>query len=258
MIKTNEVFKYIGVIGVSLFYMILLIFAQLSFQTTVENEYAKLMIALGMGIFYPLLIYFLNQIYFKHINLNPPKLLKFNLSLIKNIMIGVLIGLLALYLSGLIFYFQTKDVANFFFKVIFDLVIFNILTAIGEEIIFRGTLLNFFVQKHNRYTGLIISSLLFAAIHLLNMLMGQEISLSFLLTLTLAGLFLGLIYLNFGLVSAIAAHYTWNLLHAGANFDEQNDHTVQIVLTLLCIGLFYRNWKNSNVKKMSADNNVKK
>lgn len=243
MIKTNELLKYIGVIGVSLFYMLLLIFAQLSFQTTVENENLKLMIALGMGILFPLLIYFLNQIYFKYVNLDPPKLLKLNQRFVKNLMIGVLIGLLALYISGLIFYFQTKDITNFFFKVSFNLVIFNIITAIGEEIIFRGTLLNFFVQKRNQYTGLIISSLLFASIHLLNMLMGQEISLSFLLTLTLAGLFLGLIYLNFGLVSAIATHYTWNLLHAGANFSEQNGYNVQIVLALLCIGLFYRNWK---------------
>ncbi|WP_445722823.1 lysostaphin resistance A-like protein [Flavobacterium sp.] len=254
MIKTNEVLKYIGVIGVSLFYMILLIFAQLSFQTTVENENAKLMIALGMGIFFPLFIYFLNHIYFNYVNLEPPKLLKLNQKLIKKIMIGVIIGLLALYISGLIFYFQTKDIANFFFKVSFNLVIFNILTAIGEEIIFRGTLLNFFVQKRNQYIGLVISSLLFASIHLLNMLMGQEIGLSFLLTLTLAGLFLGLIYLNFGLVSAIATHYIWNLLHAGANFNEQSGYTVQIVLTLLCIGLFYINWKNSNAEKMPAAN----
>lgn len=243
MNNTKGVLQYLGVIMVSLFYMTLLIFAQLSFQTTAEDENLKLLIALGMGILFPYVIYILNNLYFKKIGLTPPPLLRLNSKLLKNIIIGFSLGLLALYLSGLLFYFQTNDITNFLFKVSFPLVVFNILTAIGEEIIFRGTLLNFFVQKRNQYTGLIISSLLFAAIHLLNMLMGQEVSISFLLTLTLAGLFLGLIYLNFGLVSAIATHYIWNLLHAGANFSEQSGYNVQIVLTLLCIGLFYRNWK---------------
>lgn len=240
----KKVLQYLGVILVSLLYMTLLIFAQLSFQVTTENENLRLLIAMGMGILYPYTIYVLNNVYFKKIGLTSPPMLTLNTKLLKNIIIGFLLGLLALYLSGLVFYFQTNDINNLFFKVSFPLMVFNILTAIGEEIIFRGTLLNFFAQKNKRYMGLIISAIIFALIHLLNVLMGQEVSISYILTLILAGIFLGLIYLNFGLVSAIATHYIWNLLHAGANFNEQDNHTVQFVLALLCIGLFYRNWKN--------------
>lgn len=257
MTGTKGVLQYLGVFIVLLIYMTLLIFAQLSFQTTVEDENLKLWIALAMGILFPYIIYVLNRIYFKKMGLNPPQLLKINWKLLKNIGIGLLLGLLALYLSGLLFYFQTKDFNNLLFKISFPLVVFNILTAIGEEIIFRGTLLNFFAQKNKRYVGLIISAIVFALIHLLNVLMGQEVSMSHIVTLALAGLFLGLIYLNFGLVSAIATHYIWNLLHAGSNFSEEG-YTVQSVLFILCLGLFYLDMKNQklNNKTMPAHNSV--
>ncbi|WP_369409906.1 CPBP family intramembrane glutamic endopeptidase [Wocania arenilitoris] len=139
-----------------------------------------------MGILFPYAIYLLNNLYFKKIGLTPPPLLRLNVTLLKNIIIGFLLGLLALYLSGLLFYFQTNDINNFFFKVSFPLIVFNILTAIGEEIIFRGTLLNVFAQKNKRYLGLIISAIIFALIHLLNVLIGQEVSISHILTLILA------------------------------------------------------------------------
>ena len=256
MTSKKKAFQYIGIFMVSLFYMTLLIFAQLSFQQTTEDENIKLLIALGMGILFPYLIYVLNGFYFKKLGLNVPHMLKFNLKLLKNIIIGVLLGLLALYLSGLLFYIQTKDITNFIFKVSFPLVVFNILTAIGEEVIFRGTLLNFFAQKKKRYIGLIVSAIIFALIHLLNVLMGQEVSLSHILTLVLAGLFLGLIYLNFGLVSSIATHYIWNLLYAGSNFSEEG-FTVQFVIFILCIGLFYldnKKKKSYNEIKPAANN----
>jgi len=251
------VLQYFGVILVSLFYMTLLIFAQLSFQTSIEDENLKLLIALGMGILFPYAIYILNNLYFKKIGLTPPPLLKLNSKLLKNIIIGFLLGLLALYLSGLLFYFQTNDITNFLFKLSFPLVVFNILTAIGEELIFRGTILNFFAQKKKRYIGLIISAIIFALIHLLNVLMGQEVSFSQIITLVFAGLFLGLIYLNFGLLSSIATHYIWNLLYAGANFSEEG-YTVQFVLFILCIGLFYLDRKNQklNNETMPAANIV--
>jgi len=235
--KSNPLIQYTSVVLVTLFYMVLLILAQLSFQATVESLSLKIVIATLVGLLFPVVIYFLNLKYFRWAGLEPPQKLSINKDFFIKLAIGFLIALILLYSIGLLFFLQTNDVKNLLFKVSFSLVVFNILTAIGEEVIFRGTFLNFFAQKNKKYLGLLITSSIFSLIHLLNLLLGQEVSMVMILSLFLAGLLLGLIYLRFGIVSAIATHYLWNLLYGGASFSSESYAGISVLATA-CLILF--------------------
>lgn len=245
----NSIIQYSSIFLISTLYMTLLILAQLSFSS-INDINLQLLVSLIMGILFPILIYLLNIKLFSYLKIEAPSKLNCNIKLIKRIVIGFFFSLIALYITGTINYFQTSNVNNFIFKLHFNLAIFNIITAIGEEVIFRGTLLHFFEKKKQKYIGLIISSIAFSLIHLLNLLIGRPVGINTIIMLTLAGLFLGLIYLNYGIVSAISAHYLWNLLHAGNHFNEEN-YSVKIALITLCLILFIlHNYKIKSKKNL--------
>lgn len=239
MKKRSDLFQYISFFIVFIIYMILLIIAQRSFGMIdkEKNLNLKLIISLIVGIIFPFIIHYLNSKYFTYIGIEPTNRITLNIKTINKIIIGFLFSLLALYISGFIFFIENNEIKYLLFKISFPLIIFNIITAIGEEIIFRGTILYFFIKKDKKYLGLIISSSIFSLIHLLNLLMGYEINISSLITLVVAGLFLGLIYINFGIISSISAHYLWNLVYAGSSFNEESSE-VQIVILVLCVVLF--------------------
>ena len=82
-----------------------------------------------------------------------------------------------------------------------------VLAAIGEELMFRGYILNNLMQSANRYAALIISALLFALAHNAN----PNFNWLAFLNIFLAGLFLGINYIHTqNLWYAIMLHFTWN------------------------------------------------
>lgn len=81
------------------------------------------------------------------------------------------------------------------------------LVAFAEELVFRGYILNNLLQSMNKWTALIISSLLFTLFHLSN----PDISLLALLNIFLSGLMLGINYIfTKNLWFAILLHFSWN------------------------------------------------
>lgn len=97
--------------------------------------------------------------------------------------------------------------------------------AISEELVFRGYILNNLLQSFNKWTALVISSLLFTLFHLSN----PGISAIPLATLFLGGLLFGINYIyTKNLWFPILLHFSWNLFQgplagykvSGINFSS--------------------------------------
>lgn len=113
--------------------------------------------------------------------------------------------------------------------------IFQLLVATGEEISFRGYILKNLMSETGVVTGIILSSLMFSAIHLpsfiyyrLDILNG---ALAF-IVVALLGAIVSIIYLNYGLGSAISFHFAWNFLQYNVfNLSESHEGIMVISYT---------------------------
>ncbi|WP_430409753.1 CPBP family intramembrane glutamic endopeptidase [Kordia sp.] len=86
-------------------------------------------------------------------------------------------------------------------------IIFFIIISLIEEILCRGYILNQLLQTSNKYVALVISSIIFTALHSLNPNMGTIP----VLNLFLAGILLGITYIyTKNLWFPIALHFSWN------------------------------------------------
>ncbi len=93
-----------------------------------------------------------------------------------------------------------------FLNLLFCFLLF-VMVSVSEELLFRGYVLNNLMQSFNKYIALLASSVLFALMHLANPNFGWVE----LLSLTLAGIVLGLSYVyTKSLWFPIALHFSWN------------------------------------------------
>ena len=115
----------------------------------------------------------------------------------------ILIGFLALWISGMLTVtgFQFNPISIFFYLLMFIIVAFN------EEILVRGYILVNLMDSMNKYVALILSSLLFSAMHMMN----ANMSLVPAINIFLAGILLGIYFIHKGnLWFPIGMHFTWN------------------------------------------------
>lgn len=93
--------------------------------------------------------------------------------------------------------------------------IFQLLVAAGEELSFRGYILKNLIHETGAGTGIILSSFMFSTIHLLSFIYyGLDIPggvIAFIVVGLLSAI-VSIIYLNYGLGSAISFHFAWNFL----------------------------------------------
>ena len=82
--------------------------------------------------------------------------------------------------------------------------------ALGEEVVFRAGIVHFTVHFFGPMWGLLAGSIPFGFLHLLGNFFGQKRKASQIFGITLAGLMLTLVYLNFGLIAAFLCHLVWN------------------------------------------------
>ena len=105
-------------------------------------------------------------------------------------------------------------------EILFSVGLF-IIVAISEEVLIRGYILRNLMYSFNKYTALIISSILFSVIHGFN----PDMSWLSYLNLFLAGILLGASYIyTKNLWFPIALHFSWNffLFFFGFNVSGQN------------------------------------
>jgi membrane protease YdiL (CAAX protease family) len=92
-------------------------------------------------------------------------------------------------------------ISMFFYLLMF------IVVALNEEILMRGYVLINLMDSMNKYIALVVSSLLFSAMHLMN----PNVSLVSVINLFLAGILLGIYFIHKGnLWCPIGMHLTWN------------------------------------------------
>ncbi|MFZ4712166.1 MAG: CPBP family intramembrane glutamic endopeptidase [Bacteriovoracaceae bacterium] len=97
------------------------------------------------------------------------------------------------------------------FEVVSQL-LFQVRPAVIEEVGFRFGLVLLSFYFYGWKWAVVLGSIPFGALHLLNFIDGQEIYWDYIIGTTAAGLFLSSLFLNFNLSTAISAHYTWNVL----------------------------------------------
>ena len=113
------------------------------------------------------------------------------------------LGFLFLYITS---YLTVVDMA-LNTETIFGTFLFFAFVAINEEVIFRGYILNNFMQSMNKYVALAISAVLFALIHGFN----PNITIVAIVNLVLAGFVLGIPYIHTkNLWLPIFFHLSWN------------------------------------------------
>lgn len=115
------------------------------------------------------------------------------------------VGFIILYLNGSI---QLDDVQFHFQYIILSFLIY-ICVAVAEETLCRGYILGNLMNVTNKFVSLILSSLLFALLHILN----PNLALLPMINLFLAGLLLGASYMyTRNLWFPISLHLFWNFI----------------------------------------------
>ena len=195
------------------------------------------------------ILYFLISILFKHFKITN-NLFKNG---IKDLAYGLIIGSLALVFSVLILLVSNKH--SIFVNVpemnlIMDQVLFQLRPALIEEIGFRLGMVTITLYFFGKKWALVVGSLPFGVLHLLNFVSGQEIIWEYILGTSIAGLFLTLIYFNFQILSAIGCHYIWNVLASViSEHSTFKQHELEggsgtlIVLIVFSVYLYFRSKK---------------
>lgn len=116
---------------------------------------------------------------------------------------------------------------------------YNIFPAISEEILFRAGLIHAFYVIGKRRRGLLVSGIIFGLFHLMN-LRGETIAtqeLIWIFNLMCAGVILGYLYIRFGLLISIFAHWFWNTSW-GNTMQQVEQSLVSTVVFVSFIVLF--------------------
>lgn len=164
-------------------------------------------------------------------NVDKEKFMKLGLSTkgrLKEFNMGFLIGAVVMLFAYLLLYFMDEIR---FKKIDYNtdeltlLILVCSFVAISEEVLMRGYVLKNLMLSFNRYVALIVSSFLFAVIHLAN----PNIDWLGFLNLFLAGILLGISYVyTKNLWFPIALHWSWNLFQTliGFNVSGQDFYSI--------------------------------
>jgi len=136
---------------------------------------------------------------------------------LKKLLLGILLGLATSMVSGLLYYAVYKPEISHNLPVIFKqnlplAATSNISSAVIEEAAFRGGLVHFIAAYWGQTAGLLGGSIPFGLAHLAGRIWGIPVDLLHVIGTAMAGLLLSLVYLRWGLLSAIGLHWTWNSL----------------------------------------------
>ncbi len=102
--------------------------------------------------------------------------------------------------------------------------------AFIEETVFRGVYLDYLAKRLGSLWGVGIVSGLFSFLHLLNILVGQTVMVPFLINAFFVGILLSVIYLRFGLLSAIVLHLLSNAIVPDIIIESSYLSSIPIIL----------------------------
>jgi len=151
--------------------------------------------------------------------------------ILTDIFVGISTGFVIMFISLLILV-QTGqvEVKNVDRNVVDGLWIFGtfVFVGISEELLLRGYVLNNLMVSFNKYTALVISSALFAFMHIAN----PNLDMLGFAGLFFAGLFLGYAYIiTQNLWLPIALHFSWNFFQSFFGFNVSGNDFYSFVIT---------------------------
>ena len=232
-----------------------------------HNKLLRAMLYAATGIAGGYVIYIFIGFIIKKSNI-----LKITLGSIKSLLWGIFIGLIASITSGLLYYFTSSTYVSETELSILSLIfnentgvrfISNLSPAIVEELGFRGGLVHILNAQFGELAGLLGGSIPFGVLHIIGRIFGQPVGISHIIGVTFAGLLLSLLYLRYGLLSAIGCHWIWNSLvrfwvsildlpKKGGIQVFEGSWTTSVVLAALCIMIYFiKNKKESKIVKYS-------
>ena len=151
-----------------------------------------------------------------------------NKNVFKELSIGFLIGIAVVFIGFvfLLFIDQINVTYSAFSlkEIVLSFLLFSVI-SIAEEVLVRGYILKNLIVSFNKYFALILSSLLFAAMHLAN----SHISYIAFTNIFLGGILLGLSYIyTKNLWVPIGLHLGWNLFQSllGFNVSGQDIYSI--------------------------------
>lgn len=151
----------------------------------------------------------------------------------KEFSLGFGLGILAI-ISGYLLLTGLDEI--WYERVLFDpteiliSVLLFLFVSIAEESVFRGYILRNLMISFNKYMALILSAILFTAVHAIN----PHINLIGIISLFCAGLLYGLTYMvTKNLWFPIAMHFGWNLCQTLLGFNVSGHDTYSLVETFI-------------------------
>jgi len=142
---------------------------------------------------------------------------------------GLAIGVFILTIGFLLLLFideiHFKEIIFNSKEILLTILIYTIV-AIVEEVLFRGYILRNLMISFNKYIALIVSSILFSAMHGFN----PNIDLMGFTNLFIAGILLGITYIyTKNLWFPIALHFSWNLTQTFLGFNVSGKDVYSII-----------------------------
>lgn len=127
--------------------------------------------------------------------------------------------------------------------VIIEQMLFQLRPALIEEVGFRFGIVVFALGFFGFFPAIIAGSIPFGLLHIMNFISGLPIDWLYIIGTSVAGLFLTLLFLNYGLAAAIIAHYSWNVLASvTANIFKISQVEIEGSLSTLAILTLFSCW----------------
>lgn len=173
----------------------------------------------------------------KWIDKKPFKDLGFHLQYAgRDIFTGTWLGLIIM-VTGLtlLLLFGQIQITGFYFNIyeILLSVLLFIMISVNEEILIRGYILQNLMLSFNKYTSLVLSSLLFTVLHLFN----PNVDIPGVISLFFAGLLLGMCYVRTkSLWLPIALHFSWNFFQCLFGFNVSGMEQYSLITTTFSEG----------------------
>lgn len=147
---------------------------------------------------------------FEHRDVSELSPKKFFIHLAYGILVGALfmVAIVAIMLG--LSYYEVLYTNTFFFDVFINYLFFYMVVAVGEELIFRGILFRYVRDRYGLLVSLVVSSVVFGFVHILN---ENATVMSCLSIAVEAGLLLGVVYhITNTLWMPIGLHLAWNFV----------------------------------------------
>ena len=184
-----------------------------------------------INIFFSLLgTFFVLWLFMKHVDREKFINLGFHFkNRLKEFNYGIVIGAFILIVGYLLLLFMDEINFNeivFNSKEVIITILAYAIVALIEEALFRGYILRNLMISYNKYIALIISSILFSAVHGFN----PNIDLIGFVDLFFAGILLGISYIfTKNLWFPIALHFSWNLTQTFLGFNVSGNDAYSII-----------------------------